>query len=142
MVDPYYVPLAWYIIIWRNGWFVPSAKIMYTISYSFNITLVIIIIVKNYLNSFMSIYVCFPRCCKITDRALWECITNFSVDPYYVPLAWYMIWRNGWFVPSVKNHVAILFLNITLLIVIIIKDYLSGFMIIAICLLSNMLQNL
>ena len=46
-------------------------KIMYTISYAFNITLLIVIIVKNYLSGFMSIYVCFPRCSKTSDRAFY-----------------------------------------------------------------------
>ena len=39
-------------------------KIMYTIFYAFNITWLIVIIVKDYLSGFMSIYVCFPRCFK------------------------------------------------------------------------------
>ena len=39
--------------------FVLSAKIMNSISYAFNITLLIVIIGKNYLSGFMSIYVCF-----------------------------------------------------------------------------------
>ena len=34
-------------------------KIMYTISYAFNITLLTIIIVKDYLSGFISIYVSF-----------------------------------------------------------------------------------
>ena len=34
-------------------------KIMYTISYAFNITLLIIIIAKDYLSGFISMYVCF-----------------------------------------------------------------------------------
>ena len=46
-------------------------KIMYTISYAFNITRLIVIIVKDYLNGFMSIYVCFPRCSKTSDRAFY-----------------------------------------------------------------------
>ena len=36
-------------------------KIIYTISYTFNITLLIVITVKDYLSGFISIYVCFPR---------------------------------------------------------------------------------
>ena len=46
-------------------------KIMYTISYAFNITLLIVIIVENYLSGFISIYVCFPRCSKTSDRAFY-----------------------------------------------------------------------
>ena len=42
-----------------------------TISYAFNITLLIVIIVKDYLSGFMSIYVYFPRCPKIFDRAFY-----------------------------------------------------------------------
>ena len=34
-------------------------KIMYTISYAFNITWLIVIIVKDYLSGFMSIYAAF-----------------------------------------------------------------------------------
>ena len=41
------------------------------ISYAFNITLLIVIIVKDYLNGFMSIYVCFPRCSKTSDRTFY-----------------------------------------------------------------------
>ena len=39
-------------------------KIMYTISYAFNIALLIVIIVKDYLSGFLSVYVCFPGCSK------------------------------------------------------------------------------
>ena len=46
-------------------------KIMYTISYAINITWLIVIIVKDYLSSFMSIYVCFPRCSKTSDCAFY-----------------------------------------------------------------------
>ena len=42
-------------------------KIMYTISYAFNITLLNVIIVKDYLSGFMSIYVCFPGSSKTLD---------------------------------------------------------------------------
>ena len=47
------------------------SKIMYTISYAFNITWLIIIIVKDYLSSLMCIYVCFPRCFKTSDCAFY-----------------------------------------------------------------------
>ena len=68
-------------------------KIMYTISYAFNNTLLIVIIVKDYLSGFISIYVCFPRCSKTSDHAgiLLEGFTNFLVDPYYDPLSLVMI---------------------------------------------------
>ena len=46
-------------------------KIMYTISYAFNIALLILIISKYYLSGFMSIYVYFPRCSKTSDRAFY-----------------------------------------------------------------------
>ena len=46
-------------------------KIMYTTSYAFSITLLIVIIVTDYLSSFMSMYVCFPRCAKTSDRAFY-----------------------------------------------------------------------
>ena len=45
-------------------------KIMYTISYTFNIALPIVIIVKDYLSGILSVYVCFPRCPKTSDRAI------------------------------------------------------------------------
>ena len=47
------------------------SKIMYTISYAFNNTLLIVIIVKDYLSGFISIYVCFPRYSKTSDRAFY-----------------------------------------------------------------------
>ena len=47
-------------------------KIMYNISYAFNITWLIVIIVKDYLSGFMSIYVCFPRCSNTSDRAFYS----------------------------------------------------------------------
>ena len=51
---------------------VPSAKNhVYYISYAFNITWLIVIIVKDYLSGFMSIYVCFPRCSKTSDHAFY-----------------------------------------------------------------------
>ena len=70
-----------------------NAKIMYTISYAFNITLLIVIFVKDYLSGFMSIYICLLS--KMLQN-LWSCILlegfiNFLVDPYYVPLLWYTI---------------------------------------------------
>ena len=47
-------------------------KSMYTISYAFNITWrLIVIIVKDYLSGFMCIYVCFPRCSNTLDRAFY-----------------------------------------------------------------------
>ena len=46
-------------------------KIMYTISYAFNITLLIVIIAKYYLSGFIRIYVCFPRCSKTLDCAFY-----------------------------------------------------------------------
>ena len=46
-------------------------KIMYIVSYAFNLTLLIVIIVKDYLRGFISIYVCFPRCSKTSDGALY-----------------------------------------------------------------------
>ena len=47
-------------------------KIMYTISYAFNIiTLLIVIIVKGYLSGFISIYVCFPRYSKTLGCAFY-----------------------------------------------------------------------
>ena len=41
-------------------------KIMYTISYAFNIALLIVIIV---ITTTESVYVCFPGCSKTSDRA-------------------------------------------------------------------------
>ena len=58
-------------------------NIMYTISYAFNITLLIIIIVKDYLSGFISIYVCFLNAPKPRIVILLEGFTNFSVDPQY-----------------------------------------------------------
>ena len=46
-------------------------KIMYTISYAFNITLLIVVIVKDYMSSFISIYVCFLRRSKTSDHAFY-----------------------------------------------------------------------
>ena len=68
------------IIIWRNGRFVPSAKIMYTISYAFNISFLIVIIVKDYLSGFISIYVCIPRCSKTSDRAFYQTVGKYKKD--------------------------------------------------------------
>ena len=65
-------------------------KIMYTISYAFNITWLIVIIVKDYLSGFMSIYVCLlPKMFQnLGSHVLLEGFTNFSVDPYYDPGSW------------------------------------------------------
>ena len=46
-------------------------KIMCAISYAFNIILLIVIIIKDYLSSFLSVYVCFPGCSKTSDRAFY-----------------------------------------------------------------------
>ena len=47
-------------------------KIMYTISYAFNIALLIVIIVKRLLSGFLSVYVCFPGCSKTSDHMFYE----------------------------------------------------------------------
>ena len=46
-------------------------KITYTISYAFNIALLIVIIVKDYLSGILSVCVCFPGCSKTLDRAFY-----------------------------------------------------------------------
>ena len=61
-------------------------KIMYTISYAFNNTLLIVIIVKDYLSGFISIYVCFPRC---SDRAFyWRVLLIFRSIPIMTNYRW------------------------------------------------------
>ena len=62
-------------------------KIMYTISYAFNITL---LIVKDYVSEWL--FECMCLLSKILQNlgscVLLEGFTNFSVNPYYVPLSW------------------------------------------------------
>ena len=66
-------------------------KIMYTISYAFNITLLIVIIVR--LSEQVYQYICLLS--KMFQNLglciLLEGFTNFSVDPYYDPLSLVMI---------------------------------------------------
>ena len=64
-------------------------KIMYTISYAFNITLLIVIIVKDYLSGFISIIICLlsKMLQNLRSCVLLEGFTNFLVDPYYDPLS-------------------------------------------------------
>ena len=83
-------------------------KIMYTISYAFNIALLIVIIVKNYMSGFLSVCLLSRMLQNFRLCILLEGFTNFSVNPYD-PLSWVMIWRNGQFVASAKNHIRILF---------------------------------
>ena len=45
-------------------------KIMYTISYAFNIALLIVFIGIT-TTGFLSVYVCFPGCSKTSDRAFY-----------------------------------------------------------------------
>ena len=46
-------------------------KIMYTISYAFNIALLIVIIVITTTEWLLSVYVCFPGCSKTSDRTFY-----------------------------------------------------------------------
>ena len=68
-------------------------KIMYTISYAFNITLLIVIIVKVYLSGFISTYICLlsKMLQNLGSCVLLEGFTNFLVDPNYDPLSLVMI---------------------------------------------------
>ena len=65
----------------------PSAKTMYSISYGFNMTLLIVLIVKQYLRSFMSICLLSKMLHQTPDYVLY-----YQVDPYYEPLLWFMIY--------------------------------------------------
>ena len=64
-----------------------------TISYAFNITLLIVIIVKDYLSSFISICLLSKMLHNLRLCILLEDFSNFLVDPYYDPLSWVMIVR-------------------------------------------------
>ena len=71
-------------------------KIMYTISYAFNITLLIVIIVKDYLSGFISIIFLLSKMLQNLGLCvLLEGFTNFLVDPYYDPLLLVMITVNS-----------------------------------------------
>ena len=82
-------------------------KIMYTISYAFNIALLIVIIVITTTEWLFECICLLSRMLKnLKSCILLEGFTNFLVDPYYDRLSLVMIiWRNGRFVPSAKNHV-------------------------------------
>ena len=61
-------------------------KIMYTISYAFNIALLIVFIAITTTEWLLSVYVCFPGMRMLQNLRLCillEGFTNFSVDPYY-----------------------------------------------------------
>ena len=81
-------------------------NIMYTISYAFNIALLIAI---NVITTTERLFECICLLSRMLQNlgscGLLEGFTNFSVDPYYDQLSLVMIWRNGRFVPSAKNHV-------------------------------------
>ena len=66
-------------------------KIMYTISYAFNNTLLIVIIVKDYLSGFISICLLSKMLQNLRSCVLLVGFTNFSVDPYYDQLSLVMI---------------------------------------------------
>ena len=69
-------------------------KIMHTISYAFNITWKIVIIVKDYLNGFLSVAICLlsKMLQNLASCILLEGFTNFLVDLYYGPLSLVMIY--------------------------------------------------
>ena len=67
-------------------------KIMYTISYAFNITLLIVIIVITTTERLFDCTCLLSRMLKnLRSCILLEGFTNFSVDPYYDPLSLVMI---------------------------------------------------
>ena len=68
------------------------AKIMYTISYAFNITLLIVIIVITTTEWLFECICLLSRMLQnLGSCILLEGFTNFSVDPYYDPLSLVMI---------------------------------------------------
>ena len=66
-------------------------KIMYTISYAFNIALLIVIIVMTTERLFECICLLSRMLQNLGPCVLIEGFTNFSVDPYYDPLSLVMI---------------------------------------------------
>ena len=67
-------------------------KIMYSISYAFNIALLIIIIVITTTKRLFECICLFPRMLQtLPSCVLLGGFTKFSVDPYYDPLSLVMI---------------------------------------------------
>ena len=121
----------------------PSTKNHVYYFYAFNIALLIVIIVIMTTEQLFECICLLSRMLhNLGSCVLLEGFTNFSVDPYYDPLSLVMIiiWRNGRFVPSTKNHVYYFYaFNIALLMVIIAITTTER-LFECICLLSRMLQ--
>ena len=69
-------------------------KIMYTISYAFNIALLIVIIVITTIERLFECICLLSRMLQnLESCVLLERFTNISVDPYYDPLSLVMIYN-------------------------------------------------
>ena len=82
-------------------------KIMYTISYAFNIALLSIIIVITTTEQLFECTCLLSRMLQnLGSCVLLEGFTNFSVNPYYDPLSWVMILQDKTLHKWEYNHEA------------------------------------